>query len=387
MMNLKPKILVIDDDPAMVDLIGFHLDSSNFHCIGCGSGKETLEKIDQESFDLLILDAVLGDTSGKKLSYEIRKRFPAEELPILLISAFFKGNHPQVKLLRDWQVQGFLPKPFSGQALRKKLEQTLGLCFPYLEPETNYANLQLAYLEYLEHTANEWVRILHMVSYDLKLPNLLIAMELKCHQIVGSAGCYRLDRVAKIAEHLETETRECRLANSKTISVHQKKLRFWLLQLLASIKQDIRKKEITMKDESSSPENLPIQPSPNREAEPKRILAVDDDRFALLMVKHSMKDRDWTIETLNDPNQLISFAKEWLPDLIILDAEMGDFSGYDLCRKLKQDPVLREVPVILLSGHTEEKFKTMAFEAGFSQYCTKEALQKQLPEQIQELLT
>jgi putative two-component system response regulator len=59
------------------------------------------------------------------------------------------------------------------------------------------------------------------------------------------------------------------------------------------------------------------------------------------------------------------------PDLILLDVMMPDMDGYEVCRRLKADPVPAEIPVIFLTAKTEREDEQMGFDLGAVDYITK----------------
>src|SRR4029434_7180627 len=59
------------------------------------------------------------------------------------------------------------------------------------------------------------------------------------------------------------------------------------------------------------------------------------------------------------------------PDLILLDVMMPDLDGYEVCSRLKSDPITREIPIILLHGRTEPEDETKGFEISAVDYIHK----------------
>lgn len=67
----------------------------------------------------------------------------------------------------------------------------------------------------------------------------------------------------------------------------------------------------------------------------------------------------------------LELAKELQPDLILLDIMMPDISGYEVCRRLKQDAELRQIPVVFLSSLGEQKYIKQGFAVGGVDYLEK----------------
>lgn len=90
----------------------------------------------------------------------------------------------------------------------------------------------------------------------------------------------------------------------------------------------------------------------DKESQPKkRILAVDDDPRNTQIVKLMLQKRGgYEIVELHDSREAIAVAREFKPDLIVLDIAMPDVDGVDIARQLNADPALREIPFIFLTG-------------------------------------
>lgn len=82
----------------------------------------------------------------------------------------------------------------------------------------------------------------------------------------------------------------------------------------------------------------------------QRILAVDDDKDILEILKYILEDSGYHVETLEDGQYLFDKIKELDPHLIILDIMLGNMDGRELCRDIKTKDETRDIPVILLSA-------------------------------------
>src|SRR5262249_48628479 len=67
----------------------------------------------------------------------------------------------------------------------------------------------------------------------------------------------------------------------------------------------------------------------------------------------------------------IKQAKESRPDMVLLDIMVPELNGWEVCRRLKQDPDLRGIPVIMVTGRVEEGDKVLGFAMGADDYVTK----------------
>jgi two-component system, sensor histidine kinase ChiS len=85
-VGTRKKILLVDDDPSCHKLIQEFLDDKQFYLVHSMDGKNAIEKVNVENFDLLLLDLMMPGMSGYLVCKEIRKRFDSQELPIIFIN-------------------------------------------------------------------------------------------------------------------------------------------------------------------------------------------------------------------------------------------------------------------------------------------------------------
>jgi response regulator RpfG family c-di-GMP phosphodiesterase len=107
------------------------------------------------------------------------------------------------------------------------------------------------------------------------------------------------------------------------------------------------------------------------EVKPANILVVDDTPANLDLLVNMVKDRGYTARPAPNGKIALKAAEIEPPDLIMLDINMPDLNGFEVCRRLKQNPQLAGIPVIFISALTETLDKVTAFEVGGSDYVTK----------------
>ena len=102
-----------------------------------------------------------------------------------------------------------------------------------------------------------------------------------------------------------------------------------------------------------------------------RILAVDDATDLLALMAKAL-GTDYDVDTAADAGSAIEKAfAEPQPDLILLDIEMPDVSGFEVCRALKAEAQSAEIPIIFLTGKSEAQAQVEGFELGAVDYITK----------------
>ena len=82
----------------------------------------------------------------------------------------------------------------------------------------------------------------------------------------------------------------------------------------------------------------------------KRILVVDDKNELLHLMRRVLEDEQYQVSILQDGRDTIPRVKSQLPDLLILDLKLGDVSGQDILKQLKDDHVTEDIPVIVYTA-------------------------------------
>ena len=105
-------------------------------------------------------------------------------------------------------------------------------------------------------------------------------------------------------------------------------------------------------------------------ADKPRILIVDDERFNLNTLHALLKD-DYKVMVATSGEQALKAAVTGRPDVILLDITMPGMDGYEVCRRLKDDPLTANLPVIFITGLTDADDETRGLELGAADYITK----------------
>ncbi|MBF0589768.1 MAG: response regulator [Magnetococcales bacterium] len=101
------------------------------------------------------------------------------------------------------------------------------------------------------------------------------------------------------------------------------------------------------------------------------ILIVDDNPTNLGLLDAILTEAGWRVRIAPNGLTALSSAALKAPHLVLLDINMPDLDGWEVCRRMKADADMREVPIIFLSALTETEDKLKGFEAGGVDYITK----------------
>ncbi|MHB1546426.1 MAG: response regulator [bacterium] len=101
------------------------------------------------------------------------------------------------------------------------------------------------------------------------------------------------------------------------------------------------------------------------------VLVIDDESDLVELLKYNLAKEGYNVEFAFNGFDGIKIAEVFKPDIIILDLMLPDINGYEVCKRIKQSPVLSCIPIIFLSAKQEEVDKILGFEAGAEDYIIK----------------
>ena len=120
---MTKKILIIDDEPQLVDMIKIRLESNNFGVIAAYDGQEGLEKARKEKPDLIILDLMLPKIDGYKVCRMLKFDNEYKNIPIILVTS--RSQESDKKMGEEVGADAYITKPFEPQVLLKSIKKLL----------------------------------------------------------------------------------------------------------------------------------------------------------------------------------------------------------------------------------------------------------------------
>ncbi len=116
------------------------------------------------------------------------------------------------------------------------------------------------------------------------------------------------------------------------------------------------------------------------------ILLVEDNELNRDMLSRRLTRRGFEMIVAEDGKQGLHLAGESSPDLILLDLGLPEMDGWEVLRRLKSDPKMKNIPVLALTAHALVTDRKRALEAGFDDYDIKPVEMPRLLGKIQTLL-
>lgn len=120
----QPKVLIVDDEPDIVESVKFRLEIENINCIVAYDGEEALTKAKREKPNLILLDIMLPKINGYKVSRLLKFDEAYKHIPIIMLTA--RTQEKDVKLGEETGADEYVTKPFD-------MEELVALVKKYLE--------------------------------------------------------------------------------------------------------------------------------------------------------------------------------------------------------------------------------------------------------------
>jgi two-component system phosphate regulon response regulator PhoB len=116
------------------------------------------------------------------------------------------------------------------------------------------------------------------------------------------------------------------------------------------------------------------------------VLVVDDEPDLLELIRFHLCEAGFEVETACDGRQGLEAVRRRRPSLLVLDWMLPDLSGTEVCRQLRSDPKLRDLPILMLTAKSEEVDRVVGFELGVDDYVTKPFSPRELALRVQAIL-
>lgn len=116
------------------------------------------------------------------------------------------------------------------------------------------------------------------------------------------------------------------------------------------------------------------------------ILVIDDDELVSRTLQRALKIYGHQVMTANSGTEGLQLARRHRPDLFILDIMMPGADGFQVCRQIRGDPLLKELPVLFLTAKLKDEDKIEGFRAGADDYLTKPFNMEELELRVKAIL-
>jgi two-component system phosphate regulon response regulator PhoB len=160
-----PRILVIEDESSLVELLRYNLEREGFRVTSANDGEEGLVRLAEEKPDLLVLDWMLPHVSGIEICRQVRRRSELRDLPVIMLTA--RGEESDRIRGLDVGADDYVTKPFSPAELAARIRALLRRTKPGVADEKLiYADLVM---DLAAHRVTRNGRTLHLGPTEYRL--------------------------------------------------------------------------------------------------------------------------------------------------------------------------------------------------------------------------
>ena len=154
-------------------------------------------------------------------------------------------------------------------------------------------------------------------------------------------------------------------------------------QLIARVDAQLRAKQL-IEDLKRDSLSLDV-PTPQLRGQTPCLLIVDDDVASILILRHTLAGMG-KLHFAKNGEEALQFARQLLPDLILLDAHMPDIDGFDVCRSLKAEAAFKYVPIVFVTRFSDLRHEMRALDLGAADFIAKPYTPAVLQARVRNLL-
>ena len=117
-----------------------------------------------------------------------------------------------------------------------------------------------------------------------------------------------------------------------------------------------------------------------------RILIADDEPHIVTSLEFLMRKCDYEVRVARDGEEVLRLARQFHPDVLLLDVAMPLCDGFEVCRRIRASPATRGVRILMLTAHGRDADRERGFAVGADAYMTKPFSNRDLLAKVRDLL-
>jgi DNA-binding response OmpR family regulator len=118
----------------------------------------------------------------------------------------------------------------------------------------------------------------------------------------------------------------------------------------------------------------------------RRVLIVDDEPNIVTSLEFLMRGSDYEVQVAHNGEEALRLVETLRPDVVLLDVMMPLRSGFEVCQKIRENPALQDVKIIMLTAKGRDAEKEKGLDLGANAYVTKPFSTKELMNTVRGLL-
>lgn len=224
--------------------------------------------------------------------------------------------------------------------------------------------------EKLEVRREDWTLNLldQITSLKRALQDNIARASEEAHKLIGSLSILNLSQAGEIAYNIDNILQpKLPLAPNQLEFINKQ------VEVLYTLVQSATQPNISKNDNQSLNKN--IKPPKQPEA---KVMVVDDDKLASRLVRTLLEPWGLQVTILNDPQRLWEELEAVMPDLLVLDVQMPDTNGIELCQIIRNNPRWAWLPILFLTAQRDAETIQSVFAAGGDDYVSKPVVAPEL---------
>jgi CheY-like chemotaxis protein len=360
-------VLIIEDDPLIADVYSQKLREQGFAVNVAADGRAGLEMFHERKADLVLLDLLLPQIDGVQVLKQIRSEFGPQELPVLAFTNAYPGGMVQ----QAWEAGAnqVIPKAGTKPGLVIQMVENALASPPPPATSPTWTTSKaefdpVARKTFLDSSSETlaalWRPLKQLAVQGYHPDNQTCFRELLgvVRPLTTTAASLGLEGIAQMCSALEALLQElCDAPHRLSPSV-----------LLTIAQATDTLESLFAYPHGGSAKNL----------SGARVLVVDDDAFARQAVSRVLSRVNLRAVCVDNPVRALKRRTGKRFDLIVLDIEMPEANGFDLCSRFRAMPACRNTPIIFLSVRKDLKDRTESVLRGGNDYITKPFLHTEL---------
>ena len=118
----------------------------------------------------------------------------------------------------------------------------------------------------------------------------------------------------------------------------------------------------------------------------KKVLIVDDEENIVISMEFLVKQAGYALQIARDGEEALARVTSFAPDLILLDVMMPKINGFEVCRRIRENPAWQEIKIIMLTAKGREVEVTKGLALGANAYIIKPFSTKELMAEVKRTL-
>jgi len=351
------KILLVDDDAFIVEAYSQKLRHAGFEVDSASDGMTAARMLPTLKPDLIVLDLMLPRLSGFELLNYMHTRPDLKDIRVVVLSNFYLGDPERQAAAAD--ADATLMK--ANCTPTQLLETVHGLLYgappqppaaPAPQPPAAQAGSPADSLQEVNTEAQTGNRQEFLKNASVTLATLrqlndtfvqsdpgqtrnfrLLNFYRKVHFLTALAGLLGFEAIARMASALE----------ALLLKLHEEPDRI-TPSTLQTIAYSLDFFRLLFAYADPSPDGSKLQ---------ARVLVVDDDAFSAKAVANTLRNAKLDAFYVQKPGEALQLLEQQGADLIVLDVEMPEMDGFELCKKIRGLPQYRKIPIIFVTSHSD----------------------------------